>query len=191
MSDLSPLLDRNRAWASNVGRTNPGLLATLASGQTPKILWIGCSDSRCPESTITASLPGEIFVHRNIANQFIPTDASANAVLSYAVAHLGVSHVIIAGHSSCGGCQAAFSPGADSPVMQWLAPLIQLRASMPEGSVDDLIRENVRMGVRTVAESAVVKDAWRAGRQLWVHGWKYDIASGVIEDLGMTLGAQA
>ncbi|KLT38473.1 carbonic anhydrase [Cutaneotrichosporon oleaginosum] len=196
---LVPFIDGNKAWVAATTAATPELLPKLAEGQAPPVLWFGCADSRIPETSICGAKPGDIFVHRNVANQFHGDDVSANAVLNYAVLHLGVTHVVVVGHTACGGCKAAFgsaAPAADAPVpehplLAWLDPLIKLRHSLPEGAtLDDLMRENVRAGVKSLAASSTMTEAWSLGKQVYIHGWVYDLASGLLSDLDMSLGPQ-
>ncbi|BEI94598.1 uncharacterized protein CcaverHIS019_0701700 [Cutaneotrichosporon cavernicola] len=194
---LQPLVEGNQIWVQAANEMDPAFLTTLSKGQAPNVLWIGCADSRIPETTICGGKPGDIFVHRNIANQFHLEDNSANAVLNYAVLHLGVTQVVVVGHTACGGCKAAFgsaAPAADAPVpehplMAFLDPLIKLRHSLPaDATIDDLTRENVRVGVQNLTQSSTINEAWALGKQVYVHGWIYDLASGRLSDLGMTQG---
>ncbi|RPD63531.1 carbonic anhydrase [Lentinus tigrinus ALCF2SS1-6] len=199
---LARLLSNNAQWAEDVEKAEPGFLAELSKAQTPKVLWIGCADSRVPESVLTASRPGDIFVHRNIANQFHPTDDSALSVLSYAVEHVGVTHVLLVGHTNCGGaaaCAAAAQsspsgpPSApESPLERWLAPLTELaRGLLDEGTdMSGLVEANVRMQVANIAGSEVMQRVWAAGKDVQVHGWVYDLESGRLRDLGVTVGKQ-
>jgi len=216
---ITRLLSANAQWASDVDRAEAGFFAQTAKGQTPSILWIGCADSRVPESVITGSRPGEIFVHRNIANQFHLDDDSALAVLTYAVEHLGVEHVVVVGHTECGGaaacfnasCSPAFSPGKafatdpslapDAPLNRWLAPLttlaaeLQLSSTPKDEAVPVIVEENVRMQVENLCQAPTIVNAWAnksaKGKDVWVHGWVYDLASGRLKDLGVTQGPES
>ncbi|KAL4077381.1 carbonic anhydrase [Scleroderma citrinum] len=202
-STLVSLLSANAQWAEH---TDSELFRQCAQGQSPKFLWIGCADSRVPESVVTGAKPGDIFVHRNIANQFHSTDDSALSVLTYAVSVLGVEHVIIAGHTQCGGAlaclQAAQStpiqpPAIDTPLGRWLAPLTTLVSTLDLASTpasahwDTVVEANVKRQVENVCETSVIRDSWAAyiaSKQVWVHGWVYDVASGQIRDLGISRG---
>ncbi|EIW56302.1 carbonic anhydrase [Trametes versicolor FP-101664 SS1] len=200
---LARLLANNVQWAEEVERDNPGFFKRSADErQQPKVLYIGCSDSRVPESVVTMSMPGDIFVHRNIANQFRLDDDSALAVLTFAVANLGVSHIIVAGHTGCGGVQAAldtahppdcFEPPSD-PLPHWLAPLTQIAREYP-GDLPALTEANVRAQVENIARTDVVKAAWAAVNanpdenvDLQVHGWMYELETGLMRDLGISRG---
>ncbi|KAJ6623478.1 carbonic anhydrase [Mycena sp. CBHHK59/15] len=210
----------NSEWAKRVEAQEPGFFAQSATGQTPQVLWIGCSDSRVPESVVTAVRPGEIFVHRNIANQFQLEDNSVQSVLTYAVDHLGVEHVVIVGHTGCGGAAACFGaacspsfsasatscivdPGlpADASLNEWLTPLTKLVASLklssvpPEEALPLIVEENVKMQVENLSQAKTIVDAWahksRKGKDVWIHGWVYDLATGGLRDLGISQGPPA
>ncbi|KAJ7343306.1 carbonic anhydrase [Mycena albidolilacea] len=211
--DLERFFSLNSEWAKRVQSQEPEFFAKSATGQTPKILWIGCSDSRVPESVVTAVRPGEIFVHRNIANQFHLDDNSVQSVLTYAVNHLGVQHVVIVGHTECGGaaacfgaaCSAQFNPHAptcvidpslepDAPLNQWLTPLTKLVASLKMSSVPKvlalplIVEENVKKQVQNLSMAQTIVDAWTDDKKVWVHGWVYDLAKGQLRDLGVSRG---
>ncbi|GLB34842.1 putative inositol polyphosphate phosphatase, catalytic domain homologues [Lyophyllum shimeji] len=209
--DLIRLLSANTQWAADVKEAEPGFFEQSAEGQAPHTLWIGCADSRVPETVITGARPGDIFVHRNIANQFPLDDTSALAVLKYAVDFLGVQHVVIVGHSECGGAAACFaatqSPSftEDGPVVtipslspddalnQWLEPLTRLAGSLhlsttPKAeALPIVVEENVRRQVENLCKTATLQNAWASTdakkRNVWVHGWVYDLASGRLRDL--------
>ncbi|KAJ9094090.1 hypothetical protein QFC21_006191 [Naganishia friedmannii] len=198
---LQTCLTDNKEWAERVSHENPEFFANSAKGQSPFLLWIGCADSRVPESVVLGRKPGEIFVHRNIANQFHHNDDSANAVLLYAVGNLGVQHVAVVGHTACGGCLAAHgAPKPDenttesSALSRFLDPLIKLRHSLPEdASIDDLIVANVRKTVKTVCESDVIQANWKKAKEtgtqpVYVHGWLKDLSTGLIKDLECSEG---
>ncbi|OBZ74408.1 Carbonic anhydrase 2 [Grifola frondosa] len=189
---LARLLANNDQWAEDVQRAEPGFFQQCAKGQAPKVLWIGCADSRVPESVLTACKPGEIFVHRNIANQFHPSDDSALAVLTYAVDHVGVSHVIVVGHTNCGGaaaCHAAANDPAaaapDGPLGRWLGPLTDLAKGR---DLTELVEANVRAQVANLANAETLKSAWERGKDVQVHGWVYEIETGRLRDLGISVG---
>ncbi|KZT73164.1 carbonic anhydrase [Daedalea quercina L-15889] len=194
---LARILANNAQWAADVERAEPGFFAECAKGQAPKVLWIGCADSRVPESVLTVSKPGDIFVHRNIANRFPPEDDNALAVLTYAVHHLGVSHVVVAGHTQCGGAAACYAaanasppPGPPStPLERWLAPLIAIAKEKGCNPVE-LVEANVRAAVATIAASEIMKSAWAQGKDVQVHGWVYEIENGCLKDLRITVGKE-
>ncbi|KAI0369588.1 carbonic anhydrase [Pilatotrama ljubarskyi] len=192
---LARLLSNNAQWAEDVEKVEPGFFAQSAKGQAPKVLWIGCSDSRVPESVVTASKPGDIFVHRNIANQFHLDDDSALSVLTYAVAHVGVSHVILVGHTNCGGAQAchaaAHSPSSPSSppkdaLGRWLAPLTEIAREYED--LTELVEANVRAGVENIVQTDVLRNAWAEGKDVQVHGWVYELETGRLRDLGVSVG---
>ncbi|KAG1777930.1 carbonic anhydrase [Suillus placidus] len=196
------LLNANEEWAQSIIKDTPDFFIQSATGQSPKILWIGCSDSRVPESVITASKPGDIFVHRNIANQFHLDDDSALSVLTYAVKVVGVEHVILVGHTNCGGAaaclkiveDAAANPDAsqpDSPLIRWLSPLIarvqslDLSAYSAAEALDKVVETNVIAQVDNICKSEPITTAWADpdAKKVIVHGWVYDLAGGRINEL--------
>ncbi|KAI1654822.1 carbonic anhydrase [Daldinia decipiens] len=190
-------LSSNQAWAGYKGHQNPDFFPKLASGQSPAILWLGCSDSRCPETTILGLQPGDVFVHRNIANIISPTDINTAAVIEYAVVHLKVKHVVLCGHSSCGGAAASLSDNRVGGVLDiWLTPLKAVRNAHKEeldSIADDKKRAvrvaelNVEAGVNVLMANASIQDAI-AERGLQVHGTFFDIGTGRIRDLGIGTG---
>ncbi|KAL0570806.1 hypothetical protein V5O48_011142 [Marasmius crinis-equi] len=211
---LEQLLSTNAQWASDVDKHDNSFFATTAKGQSPKVLWIGCADSRVPETTITGGRPGDIFVHRNIANQFHPDDDNVLSVLTYAVDFLGVEHVVIVGHTECGGAMACHgacggssygqtipSLPADDPINKWLQPLTTLAASLQISSaptaeaVPLLVEENVKKQVRNLSQTPVIVNAWKnkskKGKDVYIHGWVYDLAQGRLKDLRVTQGPKA
>ncbi|KAI0853574.1 carbonic anhydrase [Daldinia vernicosa] len=190
-------LSSNQAWAGYKGHQNPDFFPKLASGQSPAILWLGCSDSRCPETTILGLQPGDVFVHRNIANIISPTDINTAAVIEYAVVHLKVKHVVLCGHSSCGGAAAALGDNRVGGVLDiWLMPLKAVRNAHKEeleSITDDKKRAvriaelNVEAGINVLMANASIQDAI-AERGLQVHGTFFDIGTGRIRDLGIGTG---
>ncbi|KAK4145233.1 carbonic anhydrase [Dichotomopilus funicola] len=194
-------LSSNNAWAGYKAHQNPAFFPKLASGQTPQILWLGCSDSRCPETTILGLQPGDVFVHRNIANIISPTDINTSSVIEYAVSHLRVRHIVLCGHSACGGAAAALSQKRIGGVLDtWLTPLRAVLATHAEelekvGEEDGkratrLAELNVQAGVAVLMANAVVQEAIQE-RGLQVHGCLFDLASGRVRDLGFgTKGAR-
>lgn len=212
LSALEQLLFANSKWAETVDEADPGFFKESTKGQFPKVLWIGCADSRVPESLITGSKPGDIFVHRNIANQFHLEDDSALSVLTYALDVVGVEHVVLAGHTHCGGAAACYqaaqeaavatnaeSPKAASPLSRWLAPLtdmigkLDLSNKSPSEALDYIVEENVKRQVDNICNAEPIKSAWARGegKQVWVHGWVYDIGNGRIRDLKVSRGPSA
>ena len=186
----SALKIHNRQWASRKAQEHPDLFPTLANGQHPEILWIGCSDSRCPETMLLGLEPGDVFVHRNIANILHPADISSAAVIEYAVVHLHVKHVVLCGHSSCGGVAGALANKPLGILDPWLVPLRQIRQQnlslleslSPEDKAQKLSELNVLAGVKTLKEKSAVIDAIQH-RGLQIHGLMYDVASGTLREL--------
>ena len=195
MKVLEHLFERNRAWAARVTAADPGFFERLARQQAPRLLWIGCSDSRVPANQIVDLPPGEVFVHRNVANLVSPGDANVHAVIEFAVGTLEVEHVIVCGHYGCGGVQAALSGGTGAATVDaWLGPLrriaarhrAELDALAADGArVERLCELNVAAQIRNVCASAPVRRAWAEGRALTVHGWIYRIGDGLLQDLGL------
>jgi len=194
LKTLKHLFDRNLAWATAVENNHPGLLSGLAKGQSPDYLWIGCSDSRVPASQVVDLLPGELFVHRNIANIVAPADTSCLSVIHYAVEALKVKHVIVCGHYDCGGVRASMETHDHGFIENWLGHIkdvsrrhvAQLEGLDDEARFRQLCELNVRAQVRNVCDTTVVKDARSRGQELNVHGWIYDIATGLLKDLKVT-----
>ncbi|KIK45439.1 hypothetical protein CY34DRAFT_536143 [Suillus luteus UH-Slu-Lm8-n1] len=199
---IQTLLNANEEWSQSIIKDSPTFFTQLAIGQNPKILWIGCSDSRVPESVITASKPGDIFVHRNIANQFHLNDDSALSVLTYAVKAVGVEHVVLVGHTNCGGAaaclQAAKDAAADTdasqpetPLTRWLSPLIgriqslELSTCSAAEALNKVVETNVHMQVDNICKSEPITTAWADpnAKKVTVHGWVYDLARGRIDEL--------
>ncbi|TQB69032.1 hypothetical protein MPDQ_002423 [Monascus purpureus] len=186
----STALNQNKEWATKTAQEQPDLFPTLATGQHPEILWIGCSDSRCPETTLLGLKPGDVFVHRNIANILHPADLSSSAVIEYAVDHLKVKHIVLCGHTSCGGVAAALGNKQLGILDPWLLPLRQireehlnvLRSLSPQEQGLKLSEWNVLAGVKTLKQKSVVLEAIQE-RGLQIHGVIYDVASGILREL--------
>jgi len=168
----------------------------LTRPQSPRFLWIGCSDSRVPAEQITGQAPGSLFVHRNIANQFLRHDMNAHAVLQYGISMLGIADIIVCGHYGCTGIQSALKAGPRGPVNDWLLHIRQIQErhrleleSLPDGEprFDRLAELNVLHQQAHIASSTAVQEAWRSGRSVTVHGWIYALADGRIRDLGSPL----
>lgn len=180
----------NKNWAAQTARDQPDLFPTLATGQQPQILWLGCSDSRCPETTLLGLQPGDVFVHRNIANILHAGDLSSGAVIEYAVKHLRVKHVVICGHTSCGGVAAALGNKQLGILDPWLLPLRQVRERnlgmlqtlSAEDAAQKLVELNVREGLSVLKQKGVVLEAMQE-RGLQVHGLIYEVGSGVLREL--------
>ena len=196
MGTLRHLFEKNRAWAAQLTSGDPAFFERLAGQQAPEYLWIGCSDSRVPANQIVGLAPGELFVHRNVSNVVVHTDLNCLAVLQFAVDVLRVKHVIVCGHYGCGGVLAALRDEKLGLIDNWLRHVQDVgathRAELEKlsGERDRLARLcelNVIEQVRNVGDTTVVRDAWRRGQPLSVHGWIYDIRDGLLRDLDVTL----
>lgn len=187
------LLLENRAWSAEVNKKNPEFFKQLAKEQKPEFLWIGCSDSRVPADTIINAQPGEIFVHRNIANQVITTDFNCLSVLQYAVDVLKVKHVIVCGHYGCGGVKAALQPQSADLVIanKWLMHVKdvyrlhqdELDAIMPEKKLNRMIELNIIEQVYRLAHTSIIQAAWKHGHKPSLHGWVFGLNDGLIDEL--------
>ena len=197
MTDLTPLLERNRAWASGVKMVEPDYFERLSRVQAPKLLWIGCSDSRVPANQIIDLPPGEVFVHRNIANVVVPTDLNCLSVMQYAVAVLKVTDIIVCGHYGCGGIAAALDEAEHGLIDNWLehirdvhrAHRTELAALDEPARAERLCELNVIAGVERVCATTIVRNTWREGRDLTIHGWIYALKDGLIRPLVRHSGA--
>jgi carbonic anhydrase len=196
---VADLLAANRAWAAEMSRRDPEFFARLARAQTPRFLWIGCSDSRVPANQIVDLVPGEMFVHRNVANVVAHTDLNCLSALQFAVDVLRVGDVIVCGHYGCGGVLAALRREPLGLVDNWLRHVQDVRARhaaflerLPGEAArhDRLCELNVVEQVIHVAETTVVRDAWARRQPLAVHGWIYDVADGLLRDLGVTVAGE-
>lgn len=192
---LSHLLASNKNWAEKIKAKDPTFFTKLSEQQSPEYLWIGCSDSRVPATEIVNLLPGEIFVHRNIANMVIHTDLNCLSVLQFAVDILQVKHVMVVGHYGCGGIRAALSDQENGLIDNWLRHIQDVYRSHRnkldhlhgEDKISKLCELNVTEQVVNVANSSVVLNAWKRGQPLAVHGWVYGVKDGIIHDLNVTL----
>lgn len=199
MKHLPWLFENNRAWAAEVAESDPGFFRRLQDQQAASYLWIGCSDSRVPANQIVGLMPGEMFVHRNIANVFVHSDLNALSTLHYAVEVLKVGHVIVCGHYGCGGVLAAFRGERHGLVDNWLRHVADVREKhrprlqgLEDAAAIRLLCElNVVEQVRNVANTTVVRDAWARGQSLALHGWIYGLADGLLHDLGVTAAGEA
>jgi carbonic anhydrase len=186
------LIEGNAQFVAETLEKDPDYFNKLAAGQNPPVLWIGCADSRVPANQITNTAPGEIFVHRNIANMVIHTDMNMLSVLDYAVNVLKVKHVIVTGHYGCGGILAAMGNKQFGLIDNWLRHIkdvYRLHASKldaitdPQIRADRLVEYNVIENVRNLCKTSIVQNAWQIGQQLSVHGWVYSVGTGKIQDL--------
>ena len=193
---LDKLKRNNQAWAARKVAADPAFFQRLASQQAPEYLWIGCSDSRVPATEIVDLDPGEMFVHRNVANLAPPQDANYLSVLQFAVDVLKVKHILVVGHYGCGGVAAAVDGKRLGLVDHWLHPIREVAAehrheldALPAGRtrLDRLTELNVQRQVRNVASDLFVQDAWARGQALSIHGWVYSLADGLVTDLGVTV----
>ena len=192
---LDDLLANNRAWARDIEAENPGFFEKLSQQQSPEYLWIGCADSRVPANEIVGLLPGELFVHRNVANIVAHTDFNCLSVIQFAVDVLRIRHIIVCGHYGCGGVKAALSNSKHGLIDNWLREIkdiyrhheTRFRPLGEEARVDLLCELNVAEQVRNVCHTTIVQDAWDRGQELAVHGWIYSIRDGLIRDLRLTV----
>jgi carbonic anhydrase len=200
VNTLAPddLKKRNRAWAARMTSEDPDFFRRLERQQAPHYLWIGCSDSRVPANTIVGLDPGELFVHRNVANLASPQDANYLSVLQFAVDVLRVQHIMVVGHYGCGGVSAAVDGRRRGLVDHWLHPIRELSRRHSEelealrdehSRLDRLCELNVMQQVKNVASDVFVLDAWARGQNLSVHGWVYSIGNALINDLNVTVSA--
>jgi carbonic anhydrase len=196
MAGVTELFDNNRRWAERVHERDPGFFHRLARQQAPRYLWIGCADSRVPANEIVGLHPGELFVHRNVANVVVHTDLNCLSVLQYAVDVLKVEHVIVCGHYGCGGIEVAWKKTALGLIENWLQHVQdvaeQYADHFPRGVTDAqatarLAELNVLSQVANVCRTTIVMDAWRRAQPLEVHGWIYGLQDGRLRDLGLTV----
>ena len=194
-ASLEHLFANNRAWAARMERETPGFFRGLAQQQTPKYLWIGCSDSRVPANQITGLDPGEVFVHRNVANVVVHSDLNALSVIQYAVDALKVEHIIVVGHYGCGGVLAAARGMRIGLADNWLRHVQDVHSRhrqrlihLPQQEMENTLCEmNVIEQVGNVAMSNVMHDAWGRGQSVAIHGWIYGVSGGLVKDLGVTM----
>jgi len=189
------LLSGNRAWVDKRLQEDPDFFTTLAKGQSPEVLWIGCADSRVPANEVTGTKPGEVFVHRNIANVCVHTDMNMLSVLDYAVNVLKVKHVIVAGHYGCGGVAAALTNKQFGLIDNWLRHIKDVyrlhsheldRITDQEQKVNRLVELNVMEQAYNLCKTTIIQNAWKERDDLAVHGWIVDISTGLIKDLGVS-----
>lgn len=193
---LEDLLDNNRAWAQDISEQDPEFFPTLAKLQAPDYLWVGCSDSRVPANEIVGLKPGELFVHRNVANMVVHTDMNLLSVLQYSVEYLKVRHVIVCGHYGCGGVKAAMGNDRLGLIDSWLLEIKDLYHAKQEkfqsledeeAKLDLLCELNVARQVHNLCHTNIVQDAWARGQELSVHGWIYGLKDGKVNNLNVTV----
>ena len=197
-SDIHPLqhlFENNRDWAENIKRQDPEFFLKLACQQTPEYLWIGCADSRVPANELLGLLPGDVFVHRNVANIVTHTDLNCLTVLQYAAEVLKVKHIIVCGHYGCSGVRAAMEQADHGLADNWLRNIKDIYYRYEDKMTDlstlqqryDLLCElNVLTQMANVCHTTIIQNAWHRGQELTVHGWIYDIRDGLLRDLGVT-----
>lgn len=199
MGALDHLLEKNRAWADSIKAEDPDFFLRLSQQQAPEYLWIGCADSRVPANQIVDMLPGELFVHRNVANVVVHTDFNCLSVLQFAIDVLKVRHILVVGHYACGGVKAALNDEGSGLIQNWLRHVQDVRdkyegvlAELPgdQDRVDRLCELNVVEQVSHVCHNSIVQDAWERGQALTVHGFIYDVADGVLRDLGLLVSGE-
>ncbi len=192
------ILENNKKWVSEKLQQDPDYFNKLAEGQKPPLLWIGCADSRVPANEITGTQPGEVFVHRNIANMVLHTDMNMLSVLDYAVNVLEVRHIIVCGHYGCGGVKAALSNNHFGLIDNWIRHIKDVyrfhheeldAISDEDKKFDRFVELNVIEQVHDLAKTSIVQNAWRNGKSLWIHGWVYAVNSGLVRDLNVNFGS--
>ena len=198
MHPLDPLLNNNREWSKKVRQNDPDFFPTLSRQQAPNYLWIGCSDSRVPANEICGLLPGEIFVHRNVANIVVHSDLNCLSVMQYAVDVLRVKHIIVVGHYGCGGVRAALGGQKFGLIDNWLRHVQDVTAKYTEhlscirdegARVDRLCELNVIAQTINAAQTTIVQNAWERGQDLSIHGWVYGLKDGLVRHLGISLSS--
>lgn len=195
LSQLNDLIQKNREWSEATRREKPDFFLKLSEQQSPEYLWIGCADSRVPANQIVDLLPGELFVHRNVANVVVPSDLNCLSVVQYAVEVLKVKHIMVVGHYGCGGVRAALEDTRLGLIESWLRHIKDVRDKhhtlielFPEEDRVDLLCElNVLEQVIHVCQTTPVRDAWERGQNLSVHGWCYGLSNGLVNDLQVTV----
>lgn len=196
-TELQELLDSNKQWAAETESRQPGFFTRLLKQQTPQYFWIGCADSRVPANELVNLLPGELFVHRNVANVVVHSDLNCLSVMQFAVDALQVKHIIVVGHSNCGGVKAALLDQRVGLVDNWLRHVQDVRnhhqewldSLQAEVRVDALCELNVLEQARNACQTTVVQEAWARGQEVVVHGWVYGLHNGLLQDLRITVAA--
>lgn len=199
MSAVTNLFENNRAWAEGIKAQEPDFFSTLARQQSPQYLWIGCSDSRVPANQIIGLMPGEVFVHRNVANVVVHTDLNCLSVMQFAVEVLKVKHILVVGHYGCGGVNAALHSMRLGLIDNWLRHIQDVRQKHAERleqvpderRADRLCELNVIEQVVNVCQTSIVQDAWDRGQELAIHGWVYALQDGLIRDQHISVDSAA
>jgi carbonic anhydrase len=194
-TQLQELFDKNRDWARRTEQREPGFFSRLLQQQAPQYLWIGCADSRVPANELVGLLPGELFVHRNVANVVVHSDLNCLSVMQFAVDMLKVQHIIVVGHSNCGGVRAAMEDNRIGLADNWIRHVQDVRHRHQEWldtvpaarRVEALVELNVLEQALNVCQTTIVQDAWARGQEVVVHGWVYGLHNGLLEDLSMTV----
>ncbi len=190
------LLENNKDWVEEMTKKDKNYFEDLSKGQKPPVLWIGCADSRVPANEITGTHPGELFVHRNIANMVVHTDMNMLSVLDYAVSHLGVTHIIVCGHYGCGGVAAAMQNKSLGLINKWVRNIKEVykdnktelkKIEDDKKRFDRLVELNVKAQVYDLAKTSIVQQAWKDNTGLEIHGWVYDLKDGIIHDLKVSM----
>ena len=197
-TSIEELFDHNRKWAAQIERERPGFFTSLMEQQNPRYMWIGCSDSRVPANQITGLEPGEVFVHRNVANVVIPTDLNCLSTIQYAVDQLHIQHLMVVGHYGCGGVLAALNDIRVGLSDNWIQHVKDVRdkhrkviaATAPEWRHDVLCELNAIEQVLNIAHTTVMQDAWTRGEKVTVHGWCYGLKDGLIKNLNMSVSSK-
>jgi len=196
MADMKDIFSANREWAERMRESDPEFFNRLVNQQAPKYLWIGCSDSRVPANQITGLRPGEVFVHRNVANVAPEGDLNCQSVLQYGIDVLGVTNIIVCGHYGCGGVLAALNDQATGLAREWVSSIVSLRdrnAEVLDALATDeerharLCELNVIEQVQNLSQSIAIRDAWSRGQPLTLHGWIYNIKDGLLKDLNVSV----
>lgn len=198
MKSLPELFNNNRQWATNIVQNDPSFFKKLAQQQSPDLLWIGCSDSRVPANEIVGLLPGELFVHRNVANLVIHSDMNCLSVIQYAIEILNIHHIIVCGHYDCGGIKAAIEFSTNGLIDNWLGHVRDIYQNHYEDlaivhdtrqRINRLCELNVMAQVKNVANTTFVQTAWANKKSLFIHGWIYSISNGLLKDLELTVAS--
>ncbi len=198
MENLTSLFDQNKVWAASILKTRPDFFEILSKQQDPEYLWIGCSDSRVPANEIVNLLPGELFVHRNVANLVKHSDMNCLSVLQYAIEILNVKHVIVCGHYGCGGVRSAMEEKSHGLVDNWIRSIrdtflknqhLFAGLNSEEAKTNKLCEVNVVNQVYNVCQTTIVQEAWRRGQSLSVHGWIYSLQNGLLQDLDVCISS--